>query len=462
MKSRFCPSPTGYVHLGNMRTALFNALLADSAPDGQFLLRIEDTDPERSKDEYVVGVEEDLLWLGLPWDEGPYFQSKRQAIYDQYYAQLEEMGRAYPCFCTDRELLLNRKFQQAAGKPPRYTGTCRHLTPEQREEKLAQGLQPTLRFHVQDAEFIHFEDLVRGKQRFNGVDIGDFVIRRANGTSPFMFCNAIDDALMGVTHALRGEDHLTNTPRQVLILQVLNLPAPKYGHISLIVGPDGSPLSKRHGSRSIRELRESGFLPIAIVNYLARLGHYYADESFMSLAELAAQFNVAQLGRSPARYDEKQLHRWQHEALSRLTVEALRAWIGEENLEQVPEELREEFCRLIQPNIQFPKEAAPWAVALFAPELNYSTDHLEIIQSAGPAFFKEATAHGTDYAAMTTALKNNCGAKGKGLFQPLRVALTGELHGPELEKILLVMGPERAKARFELALGLVENVGSGV
>jgi glutamyl-tRNA synthetase len=376
MKSRFCPSPTGYVHLGNMRTALFNALLADSAPEGQFLLRIEDTDPERSKEEYVAAVEEDLLWLGLPWDEGPYFQSQRQAIYDQYYAQLEKMGRAYPCFCSDRELLLNRKFQQAAGKPPRYTGTCRHLTKEQREEKLAQGLQPTLRFHVKDAEFIHFEDLVRGKQRFNGVDIGDFIIRRGNGTSPFMFCNAIDDALMGVTHALRGEDHLTNTPRQVLILQALNLPAPAYGHISLIVGPDGSPLSKRHGSRSIRELRESGFLPIAIVNYLARLGHYYADERFMSVAELAAQFSVSQLGRSPARYDEKQLHRWQHEAVSRLTVSELRTWISEENLEAVPTDLRDEFCLAIQPNIQFPKEAGPWAEAFFAVELNFSGEQM--------------------------------------------------------------------------------------
>ncbi len=452
MKSRFCPSPTGYVHLGNMRTALFNALLADSVKDGQFLLRIEDTDPERSKDEYVVGVEEDLLWLGLQWDEGPYFQSKRQAIYDQYYSQLEEMGRAYPCFCTDRELLLSRKFQQSAGKPPRYAGTCRNLTPVQRAEKLAQGLQPMLRFHVKDEEFIHFEDLVRGKQRFNGVDIGDFIIRRANGTSPFMFCNAIDDSLMGVTHALRGEDHLTNTPRQVLILQVLNLPAPKYGHISLIVGPDGSPLSKRHGSRSIRELRESGFLPIAIVNYLARLGHYYADDSFMSFGELAAKFNVEQLGRSPARYDENQLHRWQHEAVLKLTIEELRAWLGEENLAEVPEELRNEFCGIIQPNIHFPAEVKSWCSALFSPELNYTVEHREIIQTAGQSFFKEAVQHGIDYTAMTNALKNNCGAKGKGLFQPLRIALTGELHGPELEKILQLMGPDRAKARFEQAI----------
>ncbi len=451
MKSRFCPSPTGYVHLGNMRTALFNALLADSKPDGQFLLRIEDTDPERSKEEYVVAVEEDLQWLGLPWDEGPYFQSKRQAIYDQYYRQLEEMGRAYPCFCSDRELMLNRKFQQAAGKPPRYSGTCRHLTQEQREEKIAQGLQPTLRFHVKDSEFIHFEDLVRGKQRFNGIDIGDFIIRRANGTSPFMFCNAIDDALMGVTHALRGEDHLTNTPRQVLILESLKLPVPMYGHISLIVGPDGSPLSKRHGSRSIRELRETGFLPLAIVNYLARLGHYYADERFMSVAELASQFNVENLGRAPARYDEKQLIRWQHETVSRLSLTELRNWIGENNLADVPAELRDDFCLTVQPNIQFPNDVSPWIHAFFAEELNFTDEQREIIRATGVDFFKEAINHGTDYSAMTTALKDKFDVKGKALYQPLRVALTGDLHGPELEKILLLMGNDRAKARFTSA-----------
>lgn len=451
MKSRFCPSPTGYVHLGNMRTALFNALLAASTSGGRFLLRIEDTDPERSKQEYVAAVEEDLLWLGLAWHDGPYFQSQRQDIYDRYYAQLEEMGRAYPCFCSDRELLLSRKLQQSAGKPPRYAGTCRHLTPEQRAEKIAQGMTPTLRFHVKDAEFIHFEDLVRGKQRFNGADIGDFVIRRANGTSPFMFCNAIDDALMGVTHALRGEDHLTNTPRQVVILESLKLPVPAYGHISLIVGPDGSPLSKRHGARSIRELREAGYLPGAIVNYLARLGHYYADEGFMSLAELAAKFNVEQLGRSPARYDEKQLQRWQHEAVSRLNVTELREWIGEDNLAVVPSELRDTFCLAIQPNIQFPQEALSWATSFFSEELSLTDEHIEVIRSAGVAFFEEAVQHGTDYGAMTLALKNNCGAKGKGLFQPLRIALTGDFHGPELEKVVLVMGAERVQARFEKA-----------
>ena len=282
IKTRFCPSPTGYMHLGNIRTAVFNYLLA-KALGGVFLLRIEDTDRERSQSLYSDALQKDLEWLGLHWQEGPYFQSERQNIYDQYYQQLIDKDLAYPCFCTEEELTLSRKIQRASGKPPRYPGTCAHLTETQIQEKKSSGLIPTLRFRVNDDEVIEFDDLVRGHHRFLGKDIGDFIIRRTDGTSPFMFCNAIDDALMGVTHALRGEDHVANTPRQVLILKALNLPAPQYGHISLIVGPDGSPLSKRHGSQSVQDLRESGYLNIALNNYLARLGHYYEDNRFISL-----------------------------------------------------------------------------------------------------------------------------------------------------------------------------------
>ncbi len=224
-KTRFCPSPTGLIHLGNARTALFNALLAMQY-QGTFLLRIEDTDVQRSKKEYYHTLTEDLLWLGLEWQEGPekdqgkgpYFQSERQQIYHHYYQELAQKNSAYPCFCTEEELALMRKVQRASGKPPRYAGTCFGLSQETITQKLALGLKPTLRFHVPNDCCIEFEDLVRGVQKFSGRDIGDFIIRRADGTSPFMFCNAIDDALMGVTHALRGEDHLTNTPRQLLIL----------------------------------------------------------------------------------------------------------------------------------------------------------------------------------------------------------------------------------------------------
>jgi len=236
-KTRFAPSPTGLLHLGNVRTALFNALLA-RRQKGRFLLRIEDTDRERSRPEYVAALLEDLRWLGLDWQEGPavggphepYAQSTREAIYSQYYRQLESTERVYPCFCTPAELALNppaelalnRKAQLAAGRPPRYPGTCARLSEVERQARLERGLQPTLRFRVPVGRTIEFSDLVRGPQRFASDDIGDFVIRRADGTPQFFFANAVDDALMEVTHVLRGEDHLANTPRQLLLLEAFS------------------------------------------------------------------------------------------------------------------------------------------------------------------------------------------------------------------------------------------------
>lgn len=278
VKTRFAPSPTGLLHLGNVRTALFNALYARHG-GGVFLLRIEDTDLERSRGEYILSLMEDMHWLGLDWQEGPeaddthgpYAQSQRGEIYRRYFDELEEQGLAYPCFCSQRELELSRKTQLASGRPPRYAGTCAHLTAEERQKRLDKGIQPTLRFRVENGAVVQFNDLVRGPQAFPTDDIGDFVIRRAEGSAAFFFSNAIDDALMDVTHVLRGEDHLTNTPRQILLQQALGLATPHYGHISMIVGADGAPLSKRTGSRSVRELREAGYLPLAVVNYLARL-----------------------------------------------------------------------------------------------------------------------------------------------------------------------------------------------
>ena len=231
MKTRFCPSPTGYIHLGNARTALFNFLLAKKN-NSTFLLRIEDTDQARSRDEYVTGLEEDLIWLQWFWSEGPayegvviesersapYFQSQRQAIYNTYYDQLSATDKAYPCFCNEQQLAFARKRQQVAGQPPRYPGTCAHLSEKEIAAKLEQGLKPTLRFRVPRNQPVIFIDLVKGRQSFNSDDLGDFIIRRADGTASFMYCNALDDSLMEVSHAIRGEDHLTNSPRQVLFL----------------------------------------------------------------------------------------------------------------------------------------------------------------------------------------------------------------------------------------------------
>ncbi len=463
LKTRFCPSPTGMLHLGNVRTALFNALLA-KGQQGVFLLRIEDTDRTRSDIRYTEALQVDLRWLGLDWDEGPgrggdagpYWQSQRQAIYDKYYAQLEEKGFAYPCFCSEQQLALARKVQRASGKPPRYPGTCRALTREEVAQKLAQGLKPTLRFRITHDQETVFNDLVRGEQRFNNNDIGDFIIRRADGTPPFMYCNAIDDALMGVTHALRGEDHLTNTPRQIMILRALNLPIPTYGHISLIMGHDGTPLSKRHGSRSLQELREQGYLPVAIINYLARLGHYYPEEVLMSFDELAAKFALKSLGAAPARFDAHQLLHWQHEAVAHMDADSLWKWLGSKVHQQVAAASKDIFINSIKHNVTFPVDAEHWAKVFFAKELYYSEEAQNIIRDAGQEFFEVTlqalNSHGANFQAISDELKKVLKVKGKALFQPLRVALTGEQNGPELVHIFELLGDERIKHRLQTAL----------
>jgi glutamyl-tRNA synthetase len=461
MKTRFCPSPTGNMHLGNARTALFNALFAKSQ-SGSFLLRIEDTDAARSHEDYDAGLQYDLRWLGLEWQEGPevggaqepYYQSQRQAIYNRYYQQLQDAKLVYPCFCSDQQLAISRKVQLASGQPPRYSGTCRHLTAEQIAEKQAEGLKPVLRFEVPANESIEFHDLVRGQQSFNSRDIGDFIVRRADSTASFIFCNALDDALMGVTHALRGDDHLANTPRQLLILKALNLSAPHYGHIALIMGSDGSPLSKRHGSRSIKELREEGFLPIAIVNYLSRLGHYYTETGFMDFETLAARFDSTAMGAAPSRFDASQLLHWQKEAVAQTSNEALWEWMGMGNdvHARVPEEKRELFINIVRHNVVFPRDALHWATILFATQLDYTEEAKAVLQTAGSAFFQAAVdlinEVGSNFKELTTRLQAQSGLKGKALYQPLRVALTGELSGPEMPLVVELLGAEGMRTRL--------------
>lgn len=452
IKTRFAPSPTGLIHLGNVRTALFNALYAQQA-HGIFLLRLEDTDSERSKPAFAQQIMEDLQWLGLQWQEGPFYQSERSEIYTKYYVQLEQQGKIYPCFCSPEALALSRKMQRTAGKAPRYAGTCANLSEAEIEAKLEQGLKPTLRFRVQQSDIIKFNDLVKGKQRFLGKDIGDFIIRRADGTPAFFFCNALDDALMEVTHVFRGEDHLTNTPRQLLILQALGLTAPQYGHTALIVGKDGSPLSKRNGSQNIQDLRTNGWLAEGVLNYLARLGHHYTEDRFLSLPELAEQFSIQRLGRAAAHFDEQQLRHWQHEAIAKIDDAQLAAWMGEAVLSLVPESIRSQFITAIRPNINYPSEALHWAKILFTDELTVQAEAQSIISAAGNDFFNHALkaleTSQTDYKSLIQTLKQTTQTKGKKLFMPLRAALTGQTHGPEMAHLLSLMGIEKARKRLQ-------------
>jgi glutamyl-tRNA synthetase len=321
--TRFAPSPTGHLHLGNARTALLNYLAARQS-GGRFILRVEDTDEVPGSESFMLALLADLRWLGLTWDEGPdvggpqaiYRQQQRRAIYETWLAKLDAAGLTYPCFCTPAELNASRRQQLAAGKSPGYAGTCRALSESQRCERLVRGQPASLRFKAPPDKIVNVVDLVQGEQRFVADEGGDFILRRADGGTASFFSNAIDDALMNVTLVLRGEDHLANTPRQLLILEQLDLPMPRYAHVPLLLGSDGVALSKRRAHVSLQELRRRGFLPGAVRNYLVRLGHSCGTDAWLDDEAMIEAFDLSRLSREPARFDEAQLRRWQAEALA--------------------------------------------------------------------------------------------------------------------------------------------------
>ena len=468
--TRFAPSPSGELHLGNARTAVFNWLLARGR-GGRFLLRIEDTDRERSRPEFAARIYEDLRWLGLGWDEPIVLQSARGEAYALALSQLEQAGRVYPCYCTPLEIEANRRAQLASGRPPRYAGTCRHLDAHQRAARVADGRRPALRFRVPDEGRIAFTDLVHGDQMFECADIGDFIVSRADGSAAFFFGNVLDDATSGVTQVLRGEDHLSNTPRQLLIAQALGLRAPQYGHLSLLTGADGAPLSKRQGAQTLRELREAGVLPLAIVNQLYRLGHSGGSDGLHDLATLAREFDTARLVRSPARFDPVQLEAWQKAAVHAMPVADALEWLRPVLPAGLDPAAAQAFAALMQPNLVYPAEAKDWLAVVFgelptpgdaaAPTEAAAATEASALTEAGPEFFAAAAdvlrARAEDLAlgapaawkAATSAISAATGRKGPALFKPLRLALTGRLHGPELAPLIALMTPARAIARLE-------------
>ncbi len=466
LKSRFAPSPTGYLHLGNARTALF-AWLAARGAGGNFVLRLEDTDQARSPEIYEKALFEDLQWLGLDWDEGPdrggpagpYRQMQRLDIYQKYYDMLLVAEQAYPCYCSPEDLAAERAVQKAAGKAPRYGGRCRHLNDDQRQALAAQGIQPVLRFRVPDTGMLSVPDRVWGERSYALADLGDFVIRRSDGSPAFFFANAVDDALMGVNLVLRGEDHLSNTPRQILILQALQLPVPAYAHLPLLLGGDGQPLSKRHGAASLRDLQSEGYLPVAVRNYLARLGHHYAASELLDDAALASGFAVENISRAPGHFDPVQLQHWQHMALQELTDAGLWDWLTATPgplRDWVPQGLEMAFVAAVRANIQLPGDALDWARRCFADQAFVALAKEEaalLALAEAPATFWPLAEQllqesAGDYRIWTKSLQQESGRKGKSLFMPLRAALTGLCHGPELAALLPLIGMERACERL--------------
>jgi glutamyl-tRNA synthetase len=457
--TRFAPSPTGELHLGNARTALFNVLLARHL-GGRFILRVEDTDSERSKDLHVEQQLADLRWLGIDWDAGPdredelgpYRQSQRGALYAHYFDVLTEQRLTYPCFCSAVELEVSRRTQLAAGRPPRYAGTCRDLTPDQQERKRESGIAPTTRFRVPTGRRIEFADIVHGPQSFLSDDIGDFIIRRADGSASFFFSNAVDDARMGVSHVLRGEDHLTNTPRQLMITEALGLRSPVYGHMALLVGKDGAKLSKRHGDPNVRSYRERGYSPQTLVNHLFRLGHSTSDHGFLTLEEMGRAFDPAHLGRAPAKFDDQQLTMWQKEWVNRLTVDTAREWLAPVIPAHASEAAKQAFVEAVMHNVVLPEDAQGWAQVVFGDLPPLAADDEAVVRSAGSDYFSAAAAaaasNDNDLRAIVTAVKAATGRTGAALYKPLRLALTGRTNGPELAPLLKAMPPGKARERL--------------
>ncbi len=463
--TRFAPSPTGALHPGNARTALFSFLLARSR-GGRFVLRIEDTDLARSDEGHVATQLAELEWLGIGWDagpgreddHGPYRQSERATVYAGHFERLAREGHAYPCYCTPTELEVARRTQLAAGQPPRYPGTCRGLDAGQRAAREREGRPGALRFAVPAPETVRFDDLVRGPQAVESASIGDFLVRRADGGAVFFFCNAVDDALMGVTHVLRGDDHLANTPRQLLLLRALGLPTPRYGHLPLLLDASGAPQSKRRNSVTLSQLRSRGYLPAALGNHLLRLGHHGAPDGWLEPADFARHFDAGRLGRAPAHFDEAQLDHWQREALLRLDSASVARWLGAELPAEWGADRRAAVAELLRGNVLLPRDAHEWLAVLGGALPPHAPDAAQVITEAGPEFFDAALAGydetGGDLGALAERLKRSTGRKGKALYMPLRFALTGRHDGPELAALLAVIPESLVRDRLARAARL--------
>jgi len=462
LRVRFAPSPTGHLHVGNARTALFNFLLA-RGQRGTFVLRIEDTDMERSTRDSETAIYDDLRWLGLRWDEGPdvggpygpYRQSERLEIYTSHADRLIDSGAAYFCFCTPGQLEADRTAALAVGLPPKYSGRCRTLSAETARARIAGGEGAVIRFRVPADREIAFTDIVRGRVAFDSNIIGDPVLVRSDGVPAYNFAVVVDDALMQISHVVRGEDHISNTPRQILIYEALGLAAPAFAHLSLVLGPDHTPLSKRHGATSVAEFREKGYLPEALFNYLALIGWSPgADEELLPAAELARRFRLEQVGHSAGVFDEAKLawvnrHYIKQADPARLTpllsdVLARAGWVRDERA--AADYVRSLLLPMIVSSVDRLTESADRLRFLFtydpAASLSDPVVRGECETSAARAVIDTLArdlaaspplVDREQFRAAAARVRERTGQKGKGLFHPIRIALTGLAEGPELD-----------------------------
>jgi nondiscriminating glutamyl-tRNA synthetase len=472
---RFAPSPTGDLHVGNARTALFNWMFAKHH-GGEFLLRIEDTDPARASKDFELRILEDLAWLAIDWDEGPgrggekgpYHQSERLDLYDHYLTKLLRAECVYPCYCTEEELEAERAELVFRKMMPRYMGKCRNLRDSDRKTLADQGRQPSYRFRI-GTGWIEFKDLIRGAMKFDAAAMGDFIIVRSNGIPAYNFACVIDDHLMSISHVIRGEDHLSNTALQLLIYQALDFMPPVFAHHSLILGKDRSKLGKRHGSVAVREFRERGILPEVLLNYLSLLGSSLGGgREACSLEDMISSFSLDRAGKSGAIFDEDKL-KWLngiyirqgdlHGLTERLLpfiraagyheVDTLdRMW-----LERVIDAVRGDLTMLSdigdQLDIFFEDR---YALSGEARQVLREEQALNVVRGLQESLDDLPFSTDDYYQKILENVSKKTGAKGKKLFLPIRAAVTGKTRGPELDKVFALLSRGALRRRVEAAI----------
>jgi len=480
VRVRFAPSPTGHLHIGSARSALFNYLFAKKN-NGTFIIRIEDTDQSRNVENAEEKLLSSLKWLGIEWDEsvdvggeyGPYRSMERLNIYQKYIDQLLKEEKAYPCYCTPEELEAERQEQIARGETPKYSGKCRHLTPEQKEHYEKEGRQPSIRFKVPEDKAIVVHDLVRGEVTFDSNGIGDFVIVRPDGIPTYNFAVTIDDHEMEISHVIRGEEHLSNTPRQILIYDALLWETPKFAHVSLILNQDRQKMSKRDESiiQFVEQYKELGFLPEAIVNFVALLGWSpEGEQEIFSKEELAKNFTLERVAKSPAIFDIPKLYWMNNHYMKEAPLERIvdlcfphlqKAGYLPESLNDEQKEWVQVLVDLYREQLNYAQEIVEFAKDFFEEGITYNQEAKEVLsQENVPIVLNELIKQIEEMEvyrpeAIKKALKavqKNSGYKGKQLFMPVRVAATGLTHGRDLPETLYLLGKDRVLSRMKKLL----------
>lgn len=485
VRVRYAPSPTGFLHIGNARTALFNYLYARRF-DGEFVIRIEDTDQKRNVEGGEHSQLEWLKWLGIDWNEsidvggkyGPYRQMERLDLYEKHWKQLIENGQAYKCYCTEEELEKNREEQLARGEAPKYNGRCRHLTDEDRAKFEAEGRKPSIRFLVPKGKVYAFDDIVKGHVSFESGDFGDFVIVKKDGIPTYNFAVVIDDHLMEISHVLRGEDHISNTPKQMMIYEAFGWDVPTFGHMTLIVNEHHKKLSKRDTSivQYIEQYHDLGYLPEALFNFVGLLGWSpKGEDEIFTREEFIEIFDPERLSKSPATFDSKKLAWMNNQYIKKASLDTVvsialphlvKAGKLPEDLSAEQKEWAESLIALYQEQLQYGAEIVELTELFFQEAIEYNDEDMEILKGEQVpevlSVLKQNLETVEDWVSeniqpQIKATQKATSQKGKMLFMPIRVAVTGTTHGPELPKSIALLGKNVVLKRLESAVQLLSK-----